>query len=84
MTIMNSDAGHLRVGQQTSAIGAAFQLYAWALPRVATGLLLVSHGAQKLFGAFGGAGLTRTADFLWGVAALFFVIGGPGSFSIDN
>ena len=32
--------------------------------RVVTGGLLVGHGAQKLFGSFGGNGLERTADKL--------------------
>ena len=31
--------------------------------RVATGLLLVPHGAQKLFGMFGGQGFTGTVQF---------------------
>ncbi|HKY75214.1 MAG TPA: DoxX family protein [Acidimicrobiia bacterium] len=31
--------------------------------RIVVGLLLVGHGAQKLFGWFGGAGLTRTASY---------------------
>jgi putative oxidoreductase len=31
--------------------------------RLATGLLLVPHGAQKLFGMFGGGGLSGTAQF---------------------
>jgi putative oxidoreductase len=37
-----------------------------ALPlvRVTAGLLLMPHGAQKLFGAFGGCGLAGTAQFL--------------------
>ncbi len=35
----------------------------WTLVRVATGLILVPHGAQKLFGWFGGGGLTGTAQF---------------------
>jgi putative oxidoreductase len=35
----------------------------WTLIRVATGLILVPHGAQKLFGWFGGGGLTGTAQF---------------------
>lgn len=34
------------------------------LVRVTAGLLLVPHGAQKLFGAFGGGGLAGTAQFL--------------------
>ena len=32
--------------------------------RITTGLLLVPHGAQKLFGAFGGYGLEGTAGWL--------------------
>ena len=35
----------------------------WTIVRVATGLILVPHGAQKLFGWFGGGGLTGTAQF---------------------
>ena len=31
--------------------------------RIVVGLLLVGHGAQKLFGSFGGAGLAGTAGF---------------------
>jgi putative oxidoreductase len=34
------------------------------LLRVVTGGLLVGHGAQKLFGSFGGYGLSGTADWL--------------------
>ena len=34
------------------------------LLRVTTGLLLVPHGAQKLFGAFGGYGLEGTGQFM--------------------
>lgn len=36
----------------------------WLALRVATGLLLVPHGAQKLFGMFGGGGIGGTAGFL--------------------
>ena len=35
-----------------------------ALVRVTVGLSLVPHGMQKLFGAFGGGGLSGTAQFL--------------------
>ena len=35
----------------------------WTLIRVATGLILMPHGAQKLFGWFGGAGLAGTAQY---------------------
>ena len=37
------------------------------LVRATAGLLLVPHGAQKLFGAFGGGGLAGTAQFLDGI-----------------
>ncbi len=33
------------------------------LARIATGVLLIPHGAQKLFGWFGGHGLTGTGQF---------------------
>ena len=36
---------------------------AWPLVRIATGLLLIPHGAQKLFGWFGGHGLAGTGQF---------------------
>jgi putative oxidoreductase len=38
-------------------------LLAEAILRLATGLLLVPHGAQKLFGAFGGQGFSETVRF---------------------
>jgi putative oxidoreductase len=31
--------------------------------RIALGLVMMGHGAQKLFGAFGGGGLSETAGF---------------------
>jgi len=34
------------------------------LVRVTAGLLLMPHGAQKLFGAFGGGGIAGTGQFL--------------------
>ncbi|RVU34070.1 DoxX family protein [Hwanghaeella grinnelliae] len=40
---------------------------AWLALRVATGALLIPHGAQKLFGAFGGGGLEGTANFFGSV-----------------
>ncbi len=36
---------------------------AWPLVRIITGLLLIPHGAQKLFGWFGGHGLEGTGQF---------------------
>jgi putative oxidoreductase len=48
--------------------------------RVVVGLLFVGHGAQKLFGWFGGDGLFGTADFLRSLglrrALLWAVVGG--------
>lgn len=41
-----------------------FENLAWLALRAATGLLLVPHGAQKLFGMFGGGGIAGTAGFL--------------------
>ena len=40
----------------------ALSPYAEALVRVAAGLFLMPHGAQKLFGLFGGHGLTATGQ----------------------
>lgn len=56
--------------QQRLVIPALAPLYRSLSPfmeplvRVTTGLLLVPHGAQKLFGAFGGGGLAGTGQFL--------------------
>lgn len=36
---------------------------AWLVLRLAAGLCLMPHGAQKLFGMFGGGGLSGTAAF---------------------
>lgn len=40
------------------------KIYAWPLIRFFAGIMLVPHGAQKLFGAFGGGGLSGTAAYL--------------------
>ena len=37
--------------------------FAWPLVRMLTGLFLIPHGAQKLFGWFGGYGLTATGQY---------------------
>jgi len=42
---------------------SALQPLGQPLMRIATGLLLVPHGAQKLFGWFGGYGLEATGQF---------------------
>jgi putative oxidoreductase len=44
-------------------IYAALSPLTLPLLRVATGLLLMPHGAQKLFGALGGGGLAGTGQF---------------------
>ncbi len=44
-------------------ITAPFEGSTTALLRITTGLFLVPHGAQKLFGAFGGYGLDGTGQF---------------------
>lgn len=62
---------------------------AFLILRIVIGLLFVGHGAQKLFGWFGGSGLDGTAEFyagldvappkLWaGVAGLAEFLGGLG------
>ncbi len=63
-------------------------VFGWPLVRIITGLLLIPHGAQKLFGWFGGHGLVATGQFfesglgmspgvLWaGLAGAVEVVGG--------
>lgn len=46
---------------EISAINA--DAVSWTLVRAVTGLTLMPHGAQKLFGWFGGGGLAGTAQF---------------------
>ena len=43
--------------------GRRFLTFAEPLVRVAAGLFLVPHGAQKLFGWFGGYGIDATGQF---------------------
>jgi putative oxidoreductase len=38
--------------------------YAWAFLRIAYGAWYIPHGMQKLFGMFGGGGISGTAGFL--------------------
>jgi putative oxidoreductase len=46
-----------------ASLGSAVAPLGEPLVRVAAGLLLVPHGAQKLFGAFGGYGVEATGQF---------------------
>jgi putative oxidoreductase len=45
------------------------QLIDWALllVRAAVGIIFIAHGAQKLFGAFGGSGIEGTANMVKGL-----------------
>jgi len=45
------------------AVSGALSPFAEPLVRVVTGLLLAPHGAQKLFGWFGGYGVEATGQF---------------------
>src|SRR5262249_3437819 len=83
----HNPAAKLRPGEDGSAamarqlyIPALRRIYDWEAPfaepllRIALGAILIPHGMQKLFGAFGGAGLTANA-------ALFERLGfSPGMF----
>lgn len=53
----------------SAAFGKAAPL-AYPLVRVTAGLLLMPHGAQKLFGWFGGYGLAGTGEFFAGSLGL--------------
>jgi putative oxidoreductase len=57
-------------GSRSTATIHQLQSLAWPLVRVTTGLLLVPHGAQKLFGWFGGHGLSGTAQYFGGTLGL--------------
>jgi putative oxidoreductase len=51
------------IGPVFTSITNALSPFAEPLVRVAAGLLLVPHGAQKLFGWFGGYGIDATGQF---------------------
>jgi putative oxidoreductase len=46
-----------------SPVTAALSPYAEPMVRIAAGLMLMPHGAQKLFGWFGGYGIAGTGQF---------------------
>ena len=53
--------------------------YAYALMRIVVGLAFAQHGAQKLFGSFGGmdgGGATAELASLMGVAGIIELVGG--------
>lgn len=53
-----------RLNRHLDSMAQPFDGVAWLALRATTGLLLMPHGAQKLFGMFGGGGISGTAGFL--------------------
>lgn len=78
------------ITSQKLVVPALNGLYSAATPlfetllRVAAGLWMVPHGAQKLFGLFGGGGISGTAGFFSQIglepAVLLAVLAGLGEF----
>ena len=63
-------AHHAPDATQHPAVFDRLAPLAWPLVRITTGLLLVPHGAQKLFGWFGGYGLTATGQYFEGTLGM--------------
>ncbi len=64
-------------------LARALSPFAEPMVRVTTGLLLVPHGAQKLFGWFGGYGVEGTGQFFatkLGLPASFAILAGAIEF----
>lgn len=59
---MSAATTHVTTNSQTTT-SATIDAVGWLVVRLAAGLILMPHGAQKLFGLFGGAGLDGTAQF---------------------
>jgi putative oxidoreductase len=68
----------------SSAVAERRGNFALLLLRAVLGVVFIAHGAQKLFGAFGGPGLARTAESWAGLGLqppmLFALIGGIAEF----
>ena len=62
---MNTSIQHLHDPATPSILPPLDRLapLGWPLVRIVTGLMLIPHGAQKLFGWFGGHGLSGTGQF---------------------
>jgi putative oxidoreductase len=62
---MNTVAARAHHTPTPSLIGSLDRVahLSWPMVRIITGLLLIPHGAQKLFGWFGGHGLAATGQF---------------------
>jgi putative oxidoreductase len=66
MLNVSAQALNARPGSTASTLAAGFDRLgelSYPLVRVTTGLLLVPHGAQKLFGLFGGYGIAATGTY---------------------
>lgn len=63
-------ADHTADANATSGALDRLASFAWPLVRITAGLLLVPHGAQKLFGWFGGYGLTATGQYFEGTLGM--------------
>jgi putative oxidoreductase len=60
---MSTATTHAAVTNDRSTSSASADAVGSLIIRLAAGLILVPHGAQKLFGLFGGGGLDGTAQF---------------------
>ena len=54
---------HVQTTPDLSSVTEKLASLSYPLVRVTTGLLLMPHGAQKLFGWFGGYGIAGTGEF---------------------
>lgn len=61
---MSESTGSKLIIPSLGGLYNALDPIAWPLLRFATGAIFVPHGMQKLFGAFGGAGISGTGGFL--------------------
>ena len=70
MTSLKADAHPLPLIPVLAPVYQNLSGFAHPLLRAAVGLMLVPHGAQKLFGWFGGYGLEATGNFFAGKLGL--------------
>lgn len=69
MTTTTSSPTPATARQDTVSLDRLVPL-AYPMVRIAVGLMLIPHGAQKLFGWFGGYGLEGTAGYFGGTLGL--------------
>lgn len=60
---MSTATPHTAITNDRLTASASADAARWLIIRLAAGLILVPHGAQKLFGLFGGGGLDGTAQY---------------------